>query len=369
MSKQIIVSAPINSLSLGQVSYNILRELWRRKIDVSLFPVGYDENKKNEWWDNALKAYHPVFPEFLAWLKASADSRLLKYNANNPSLKIWHLNGSQERLSKKQVLLSFYECDSPTPQELNLASAQDKVFFSSSYARDVFNMFGCEADFVPMGFDEDIARAKQKPMSKDITHWILLGKAESRKQTALILNTWKRKYGGNPKHFLSVCVSNPFLPAEWHNQFFHHAFEGFKPYNVGILPYQDTNEKVNEIYASADIDLTGFAAAEGWNLPAFNATALGKWSIVTNVAGHRDWATKDNCILVEPIGKRPCYDGIFFHQGLAFNQGNFYTFAPDALSSAMEVAEKRAKTLNVEGLKLQKQFSYSNTVEKLIAAL
>ena len=26
----------------------------------------------------------------------------------------------------------------------------------------------------------------------------------------------------------------------------------------------------------------------------------------------KDWATKDNAILVDPIGKQPCYDNVFF---------------------------------------------------------
>ena len=40
--------------------------------------------------------------------------------------------------------------------------------------------------------------------------------------------------------------------------------------------------KVNILINNIDIDLSGLSNGEGWNLPAFNATALGKWSIVSN---------------------------------------------------------------------------------------
>ena len=53
------------------------------------------------------------------------------------------------------------------------------------------------------------------------------------------------------------------------------------------------------------------SGAEGWNLPAFNATALGKWSIVLNSSSHTDWANSDNSILVEPNGTETAEDGNF----------------------------------------------------------
>ena len=75
---------------------------------------------------------------------------------------------------------------------------------------------------------------------------------------------------------------------------------------------------------SIDIDLTGLSGGEGWNLPAFNCTALGKWSVVLNASAHKDWATESNSILVEPSGQIPVDDGLFFKTGLPINQGKFF---------------------------------------------
>ena len=115
-----------------------------------------------------------------------------------------------------------------------------------------------------------------------------------------------------------------------------------------------------------DIDLSGLSGAEGWNLPAFNATALGKWSVVLNATSHKDWATPENSLLVEPNGTVPSADGRFFHQGSDFNQGVFYTFDEDAVIAKMKEAEAVCKTENTKGLELQESFSYSNTLDKIL---
>lgn len=357
---KIIANLPINPLSLGQVSVNILKELFRRDCDVSIFPIGNVD----------ISVYNRLSNEFKTWLQNSINNRLKTLDKSSPCLKVWHINGSEAKIGSKQVLYSFYECDQPTQEELNIVSVNDSVLFSSTYAEKSFKIFGSQnVESAPLGFDTDFFEIEKRLISDKVIHWILVGKWEKRKNTALIINTWKRKYGNNPKHQLTLCVTNPFLNQDIHNQFFHQALDGGKPFNINILPHQDSNEKMNQLYNSADIDLSGFSNSEGWGLPAFMTTALGKWSIVSNCAAHKDWATKENCILVEPIGKQPIYDGIFFHQGQPFNQGNSFSLSVESLIAAMELAEKKARTKNTEGLKLQQQFTYEKTVNRLLEEL
>src|SRR5271166_4233045 len=121
MSQKLIVAAPINSLSIGQVSYNILKELYNRKIHVIFFPIQID-----------LGAYN-VSPEFKVWLESSINNRFTKFKRDIPTFKIWHINGSESKFSDNQYLFSFHETDSPTPAEINIANQQNHVFFSSSW--------------------------------------------------------------------------------------------------------------------------------------------------------------------------------------------------------------------------------------------
>jgi hypothetical protein len=152
--------------------------------------------------------------------------------------------------------------------------------------------------------------------------------------------------------------------------FYGSCFDGKpKPFNVNVLPTLKTNVEMNQLYNSADIDLSGFSSAEGWGIPAFTATALGKWSIVTNCSAHKDWATATNSILVEPSEMRPCYDGIFFNPGQPFSQGNIYAFKAEQLMEAFERVEKLAKTPNPEGRKIREQFTYKRTVDEILAKI
>ena len=114
---------------------------------------------------------------------------------------------------------------------------------------------------------------------------------------------WISKYGNNNKYQLSICVTNPFFKPEEMNAVLSNCFQGKRYTNINILPYLQKNSEVNDLINSLDIDLTGLSGAEGWNLPAFNATCLGKWSIVLNETSHKDWSNENNCISV-PSSKK-----------------------------------------------------------------
>ena len=65
----------------------------------------------------------------------------------------------------------------------------------------------------------------------------------------------------------------------------------------------------------------------------------------------------------------PVSDGMFFHQGHAFNQGTFYSWVEDEAISAMEQAEKKAGQINTEGVKLGDKMTYSNTVDSILSLI
>jgi len=364
MIQRLNLHIALNPLSIGQCGFNIARELYKRKVQCTIFPYGQPD----------LSAYK-LDPQFGAWIERAVNSRYTKLDRKVPTLSCWHVNGSEFKPSDKQFLLTFHETDQPTEHELGIVAQQDHVFFSSSWSVANFQTYGAtNVGFVPLGFDEDFAPAPGRLVSNDITHWILVGKAEQRKNTQLIIQTWLKRYGGNQAHQLTLAVTNPFFQPQQMEAIYHSFFGGQpKPVNVNILPHLKTNVEMNQLYNSADIDLSGFSSSEGWGLPSFTATALGKWSIVTNCTAHKDWATAANSILVEPqvgpAAMRPCYDGIFFQSGSPFSQGNIYSFTAEQLNEAMDRAEKLAKTPNPEGEKLRTQFTWKRTVDEMLAKI
>lgn len=354
----LIFDAPINNLSFGNVAVNLLRELYKKKTKLSIFP-------KTE---SDFTAFDKVDDDFKGWVDNATTYKYHNLHPDLPSLNLWHLNGAEKRISRRQFLLTFYELDSPTFVEKKLVEMQDKVFLSNPDGVKAFQDLGCKnVKFVPMGFDPDFhVIESEKKLVEGKIHFILMGKFEKRKHTKEIIQTWAEKYGNNNKYLLSCCVVNPFIKHEQMNALLSDTLDGKHYSNINFLPHLKTNSEVNHLLNSADIDLTGLSGAEGWNLPSFNATALGKWSIVSNHSAHKAWATEDNSILLEPNEKEPAADGLFFTETGDFNQGNIYKFNKDQSIAAMEEAEKKIDQVNTEGLKLQTKFTYENTLNLIL---
>ena len=349
----LIVEAPLNSLSFGNVSYNFLRELYKANIDIALFPIGEPD----------LSAFQPT-QEFVNWLQKSIGIRFDALSKNLPTLKLWHLNGSDTLRSRNQTLVTFYECNKPTNVEKNIANLQSKVLFSSKYASSQFE----GSDTFKLGFDEDF-KVTGKTYLKDRIHFGLCGKFEKRKHTEKIIKAWLSKYGNDNKYLLSCCVTNPFFKPEDMQKVIANLLEGKYYSNINFIPWLKTNAEMNEFLNAIDIDLTGMSGGEGWNLPAFNATCLGKWSVVLNGTAHKEWANEDNSILVEPDGEQPSEDGVFFKNNTEFNQGTFLTFNDEHLILAMEKAESRVGQINTCGTLLGQTFTYKSALEEILSKI
>ena len=357
---RLLINAPINGLSFGNVSVNILRELFKKNIDLVFFPIG----------DKAeMDAYDKIDPDFVKYLQAATNDRYSKISKDIPSLKLWHVFGSETRYSKNQSLFTFHEVSEVTNLEKNLLKLQDNIFVSSNYTKNIFNLNGLDnVTHVPLGFDNDF-QITNKTYLQDKIHFGILGKFENRKNTARIIKSWLKLFGNKPEYQLSCAITNPFLDkARFQNELLK-VLEGKNYNNLNFVPYMQTNSEVNDYLNSIDIDLGGLSGAEGWNLPSFNATALGKWSVVINATAHKDWATKDNSILIEPSSLKDCYDDVFFKKGQSFNQGQFFDISDQEMDDAILKSLSYAKTPNPEGLKLQKQFTYEKTVETILCAI
>tara|TARA_Y100000593_G_C4312468_1_gene339094 strand:- start:2099 stop:3202 length:1104 start_codon:yes stop_codon:yes gene_type:complete len=356
--KSLILNAPFNNLSFGNISINFAKELYKKGVHCAIFPIGDKVD---------LSAFDKLTPEFTQWLQNSINSRFTSLDPDSTTLQMWHLNGSENRLSRNKILYSFYELNDPTEIELSLAKHQDHCVFSSRYAAQQFNDKGCDnTTNISPGFDTDFHLTGKKYLPNKI-HFGLMGKFEKRKRTAQILKNWAAKYGNNYNYQLSCCINNSFIQPAQLDQLIGQALGGKRYGNINFLPFMKTNSEVNEYINAIDIELSGLSGAEGWNLPAFNASSLGKWSIVINATSHTDWADSLNSVLIEPSGQTSSVDGIFFNHGQPFNQGSIFTISDEEMIHAFELAENKSKSQNTEGLKLPEKFSYSNTIDNLLA--
>mgnify|MGYP000060737474 CR=1 FL=1 len=111
----LIFKAPINSLSFGNVSFNILKEIFKKGIDLALFPIGKVD----------INSFGEQPEDFKSWLEDSINNRFSKLNKDTTTLQMWHLNGSENRISRKQILYTFFELDKPTDSEIKFVSKSD----------------------------------------------------------------------------------------------------------------------------------------------------------------------------------------------------------------------------------------------------
>lgn len=351
---------PINSVSFGQISTLILRELYNSKVNVGVLPIGNVD----------LSTQSNLTQEFANWLQQSINSSLETFNRKNKIFKLWHLNGSFESYSNEQVLLSFYELDQPTKIELNTVKNNHKVLFSSKETVEVFKNLGCKnVEYIPLAFDKyNFNTIEKKYFVDDRVVFNLVGKLEKRKHHLKLIKLWANKFGNNKKYSLQCCIFNQFMKPEDQNDLVNRALEGKTYFNINFLPFMGQNSIYNDFLNSGNI-IIGMSGGEGWGLPEFHSVAMGKHSIIMNAHGYKSWANEDNSVLVEPNSKIEAYDGIFFHKGHPYNQGNIYDFNGDDFVSACELAIKKVEKdkINRAGLKLQDEFSSAKLANNILS--
>ena len=350
---------PINSVSFGQISTLILRELYTSKVNVGILPIGNVD----------LSTQSDLSQEFGNWLQQSINSSLETFNRKNKIFKLWHLNGSFESYSNEQVLLSFYELDQPTKVELNTVKNNHKVLFSSKETVETFKNLGCKnVEYIPLAFDKyNFNRIDKSYFVDDRIVFNLVGKLEKRKHHLKLIKLWAQKFGNNKKYALQCCIFNPFMRPEDQNNLVSQALEGKNYFNINFLPFMGQNKIYNDFLNSGNI-IIGMSGGEGWGLPEFHSVAMGKHSVIMNAHGYKSWANEDNSVLVEPSSKTEAYDGVFFHKGHPYNQGQIYDFNGDDFISSCELAIKRVEKdkINKVGLKLQNEFTSDKLVSNIL---
>lgn len=358
MSEVVTLNIGLNGTSLGNISWSICRELFSRGIKTNIFPIGQVD-----------AAAQKPDEEFFKWVREGIDRASLEHSRKNPIIKNWHLNGSLESFSDRQILLTYFETSAPTPWELNIVRNNHKVFIPSKYAVERFKSAGAaNVDHIDLFFDSTHFKVQPQNRAGNRTEWMCAGKYEHRKRTAKTIQAWLKKYGNNPAHCLNLSINNNFIKPEVFQQIIGQVLGQIRWWNVNFIPWTPNNLDFNQVMNFSDIFIA-MSGGESNDTLNMHAAALGKHIICMNAHGYLDWADEKNAVLIDPAGKIPINDQMFFQDGQPFSQGDFFDYAEDDLFKGFKLAEQRLSTnkVNEEGLKLQSRFTIQKTVDLLLS--
>lgn len=356
---QFSVELPLNITSLGQISLNILVELFNRGLTPNVFIIGQP--------DFSFSQVPESFPNWLSMCQRKANR---KFSREQTLIKLWHINGSQSRLTDHGVLWTVHETDTISDSEANILRQWDHVCVTSNYTKEVLKRSDVAAEVVTNPFDSVNFHKVDlnKEGLEDVVTFGLFGKLENRKNIPNIIKMWCHKFGGNKKYRLTLGVWNNFLTPEQNSQAIHRIFAecGGQPWNVSAHPFSAQNSIYNQLLNSIDIDLSGLSLAEGWNMNLFQTLALGKHAVVHNNTGHKEFADSSNSLLIESDGLVSCEDGMFYQKGAEFNIGSFPKYNVEEAIAAMEKILEKVGSENTAGTKIPEKFTIKRTVDSLL---
>jgi len=355
---------PINSTSLGQVATNLLVEFYNKKLEPNIFPIGPVD----------LQSFNGLLPpDFEPWLRNCCQKALTHYKTSEPCIRLWHINGSHEVVSKHNFLYFFHEVDQITATEKNILNNFDKTFSPCKFTENVCKEYGVNnVGTINLGYNS--LAFKSVPVEKyehGETVITLAGKFEKRKHTPEMIKILAENWGNNRRFKIHLHVFNPFYDqqnrdrcAAINQKLIQDACGGEIPFNFVLMGHFPELQDLNKCYNVTDIVVDG-SGGESWSLPAFHMAGLGKKCVVHNNSGIKEWANEDNSFLVNPNGKEPADDGMFFSSQAPFNAGNIYTFDEGDMKNAIETAIKSKNKEN----SLTSDFTYEIMANKLLEEL
>ena len=359
MSNKCALHCPYNSVSFGQVSTAITREIYRQGLSPCIFPIGGQIDLNCQKKD----------PDFSLWLQSCLNRAHKHHNRNDTAIHLWHCNGLMESFSKEQVAITFLETDTCSETEANILNQQKVTFVTSNFTKQVMEEAGVKnVKYLELGFDKDnFYDTKKTYLNPDVIVFGLGGKLEIlRKAHEKVLKGWVKKYGNQREYMLHAAIFNPFLRPEDQQNILNNIFEGKRYWNVNFLPYMQTNSEYNDFINSVGIMLA-LSRGEGRDLPVFHAVGLSKHCVGLRAHSYLDYLNNENATLIDPKSKIRAIDNLFFHENPNWNTGNFFDWEESDFLDACDVAVNKYKQnkINAVGLELQKR-TYKDTVETIL---
>lgn len=355
--KELTLVAPINKLSYGRVSVNLLIQLQKLGVKVNLVHIGEIEIEGKE-------------KGVVEW--ALNNSKTLDTEAD--ILKIWHAHDMQvpEQLTGRLFGFPIFELDSFSQQEKDELS-KVKIINCTKWATTICNQNGITntAGVVNLGVDLDIFKPVE--CNKDPLFKVLnVGKMEIRKGHDIIPDIFSLAFKkiGIDKVMLTMCWDNPFYTQgekdSWINYYKKERLNGF---NLNFMPRLESQRDVAALMQQSDVGLFP-SRAEGWNLDMLEMMACEKPVVATNYSGHTEFINPSLSIIT-PNELEPAIDGKWF-----FGQGRWAKISDKNIKDMAKLLrfyydewQKNISITSPSNLKIAQRFTWENSAKQLMEIL
>lgn len=342
------IIAPINQLSYGLVSWNIMKEL-DLLTNISFFEI----------IDRSSQPTQEQVPFLRKWIKNAQ-----MFDPYEPCLRIWHQNDMAKRVGKAKLIgWPIFELNGFSSLEKHHLSTLDEIIVCSEWAKSIVlgNVSTKKCHVVPLGVDTSIFYNRNTTLNKYV--FLNIGKMEYRKGHDLIIAAFSDAFNKNDNVELWLSWDNPF-PNCNKNYWINLCKSSKLSSKIKFIPRLETQEELSLLANQASCGIFP-SRAEGWNLPLLEMMACGKPVIATNYSAHTEYCNTDNSFLVdcelEPAkdNEWPQFDGTF-----EWGKPNY-----DQLVEHMRYVYNNNIRNNIEGEKIANKLSWASSARKVLDAV
>lgn len=349
------IKAPLNTfLGYGHAALNLIKELDKQGIAVSLFPIGGVQLTTN---DGEL-------------IQRLFNNRINSFDVDMPSLTIFHEFAFFDALqSKKEVVgFPFFELDQMNLMRIRSLSCLDLLLVSSEWAKQtVLPFFHGPIDVVNLGVDPTIF-GPPRPRNDKVYKFFTIGKIEKRKCTELLPRIFESAFLPEDNVEFHVMCDSPIPQIRQQMPRIRDMFKNSKLGNKIILhPMKNTDYELADFIRSMDCGIF-MTRAEGWGLPILQSLACGKHVITTDYSAQTEFCNSKNSMLVNITKKEVAEDGVWF----GGDCGNWASIEEEQLQQCIEYmrhAYKNRLVDNKEGVLTGQKFTWEASVKALLNAL
>lgn len=354
-------SGPINFMGYGIVSFNLYKALVEAGNQVALWPLPTPQ-------------YVESHPDNHSMIRDGV-SRQETYNPQAPSIRHWHQFDLAQHVGKgTKIGSTVFELDKFSDREIHHLKSQDAICVPTKWAKQIIenNEINLPTCVLPHGVDRSIFNENVQPALPELregnqTIFLNIGKWEIRKGHDVLVDAFNKAFEPSDNVRLVMSCYNPFYSAE-ENKEWENLYKNSKMGDrIYILESRlALQQDVASLMACADCGVFP-ARSEGWGLESLEMMSMGKHVILTNYAGHTEYANRDNSLLITPGPLEDSYDGKWFH-----GQGQWASMGDCQIEELVIYMrgvhnEKQNGILNInnDGIDTSRKLSWNNSANIL----